>query len=894
MGLLSLILGSENKRNLRQVTKIANRVEELAQKYKQMSDDELKAVTPALKARLEAGESLDSLLFDAFAAVREAADRVLVMRHFFVQLMGGAVLHQGRVAEMKTGEGKTLVATLAAYLNALEGKGVHIVTVNDYLAKRDAEWMGKIYKFMGFSVGCVVPGMSNDEKREAYACDITYCTNNELGFDYLRDNMVIRKEDRVLRDLHFAIVDEVDSILIDEARTPLIISGRGEKSSDLYVRADRFVRTLKRDADFILDEKERSVRITEEGTKKAERFFAIENLGDVENTDLNHHIQQALKANNIFKRDNDYIVSDGEVIIVDEFTGRLMIGRRYSDGLHQAIEAKEGVVIRSENKTLATITFQNFFRLYRKLSGMTGTAKTEEDEFKAIYSLDVMVIPTHKPMIRLDENDAIYKTRAGKLRAIANDIEDCYKRGQPVLVGTLTVERSEELSEHLRKKRIPHHVLNAKNHRQEAMIIAQAGRKSAVTIATNMAGRGTDILLGGNPEYMAKEKLRSLGYSEELISACTSYAEDLTPEEEEARKEYRKYYALFKEQTDKEKEEVIALGGLRVIGTERHESRRIDNQLRGRSGRQGDPGSSIFYISLEDDLARLFGGDRLQGVFNMMNISEDERISAGMVSKSIENAQKRVEGRNFSIRKHVLEYDDVMNTQRAIIYAERNKVLNNEDVHEQVLKFFPMIVSQVIGESIDRGANFTQWDLKLFNRNIENKLLPKGSNFVTEQRAEDWDIDFLEEKLLEETIRSYEEKIERHKEKGMDYHEVERVILLKNIDAKWTEHIDAMDQLRRGISLRAYANIDPVIAYKKEGFEMFEYMTQRIREDTALMLLKLEVENIPKLEAREGVATFANDSQPRKKKPVVRAEKKIGPNEKCPCGSGKKYKNCCG
>ena len=894
MGLFSMIFGSENKKNLKLVTQIADRVEELGEKYSQMSDSELQAVTPALKERLQEGESLDKLLPDAFAAVREASQRVLGMRHFFVQLMGGAVLHQGRVAEMRTGEGKTLVATLPAYLNALEGKGVHIVTVNDYLAKRDAEWMGKIYKFMGLTVGVVVPGMDNDEKKKAYACDITYCTNNELGFDYLRDNMVIRKEDRVLRDLNFAIVDEVDSILIDEARTPLIISGRGGKSSDLYVKANRFVRTLKKEEDFILDEKERTIRITEEGTKKAERFFNVENLGDIENTDINHHIQQALKANYIFKRDNDYIVSDGEVIIVDEFTGRLMIGRRYSDGLHQAIEAKEGVVIRSENKTLATITFQNFFRLYRKLSGMTGTAKTEEDEFKAIYSLDVVTIPTHMPMVRTDENDAIYKTRAGKLRAIVGDIEESHKRGQPVLVGTLTVEKSEELSEHLKRKRIPHNILNAKNHMQEAMIIAQAGRKGAVTIATNMAGRGTDILLGGNPEYMAKEKLRSLGYSEELISACTSYADNLTPEEEEARKEFRKYYALFKEETDKEKEFVISLGGLRVIGTERHESRRIDNQLRGRSGRQGDPGSSIFYISLEDDLARLFGGDRLQGWFNMFNISEDDQISAGMVSKSIESAQKRVEARNFSIRKHVLEYDDVMNTQRSIMYAERNKVLNNEDVHDLVIKFFPKVVSDVIDESIDRGSNFTQWDLKLFNRNIENKLLPKGSDFITEQRAEDWDIDYLEEKLLEESVRAYEEKIERYRERGIDYHEVERVILLKNIDAKWTEHIDSMDQLRRGISLRAYANVDPVIAYKKEGFEMFDYMTERIREDTALMLLKLEVENIPRLEAKEGVATFAGDNQPKKKQPVVRSEKKIGPNEKCPCGSGKKYKNCCG
>jgi preprotein translocase subunit SecA len=894
MGLLSFLLGSDNKRNLKYLTKIAEQVGALEEDYKRMTDAELKNVTPSLKEKIKEGKTLDEILPEAFAAVREASARVLNMRHFFVQVMGGAALHQGRVAEMKTGEGKTLVAVLAAYLNALTGKGVHIVTVNDYLAKRDSEWMGKIYKFMGLTVGVVVHGMDNDQRRAAYNCDITYCTNNELGFDYLRDNMVIRKSDRVLRDLNFAIVDEVDSILIDEARTPLIISGRGGKSSELYVKTQRFVKTLKRDKDFTVDEKERSVRITEEGTKKAEAFYNVENLGDIENADLNHHIQQALKANFLFKRDNDYIVSDGEVIIVDEFTGRLMIGRRYSDGLHQAIEAKEGVVIRSENKTLATITFQNFFRLYNKLSGMTGTAKTEEEEFKAIYSLDVVTIPTNKPMIRVDENDAIFKTKNGKLNAIVNEIEDCYKRGQPVLVGTLTVEKSEEFGALLRRRRVPHHILNAKNHAQEAMIIAQAGRKGAVTIATNMAGRGTDIILGGNPEYMAMEKLRSLGYGEELIYAAISYAEDLTEEEKKAREEFKKYYAEYKEQTDKEKKEVIALGGLRVIGTERHESRRIDNQLRGRSGRQGDPGSSIFYISLEDDLARLFGGDRLTGLFNMMNIPEDQPISAKLVSKGIENAQKRVEGRNFSIRKQVLEYDDVMNKQREIMYAERNKVLNNEDVHDQIVnKFIPIVVNNVIDESIDTGVDYTQWDLNLFNKNIEEKLLPKGSGFITLKRAEDWDIEFLTEKLLEETIKCYEEKIERYKEKNIDYKEVERVILLKTIDSKWTEHIDAMDQLRRGISLRAYANQDPVIAYKKEGYEMFEFMTQRIQEDTAQILLKLEVEKVPTIEAKQGVALFADGTVQNRSKVPVRAAAKAGPNDPCPCGSGKKFKNCC-
>lgn len=893
MGLLSLLLGSDNRRNLKNLTKIAQQVEALEEDFKKLSDAELKNVTPALKEKYKEGKTLDELLPEAFAAVREASARVLNMRHFFVQIMGGAALHQGRVAEMKTGEGKTLVAVLAAYLNALSGDGVHIVTVNDYLAKRDSEWMGKIYKYMGLTVGVILHGMDNEERRAAYNCDITYCTNNELGFDYLRDNMVIRKADKVLRDLNFAIVDEVDSILIDEARTPLIISGRGGKSSELYLRAQRFVKTLRREADFTVDEKERQVRITEEGTKKAEGFFNVENLGDIENADLNHHIQQALKANFLFKRDNDYIVSDGEVIIVDEFTGRLMIGRRYSDGLHQAIEAKEGVVIRSENKTLATITFQNFFRLYKKLSGMTGTAKTEEEEFKAIYSLDVVTIPTNKPMIRADENDAIFKTKNGKMNAIVDEIERCHKNGQPTLVGTLTVEKSEEYGALLRRRKIPHHILNAKNHAQEATIIAQAGGKGAVTIATNMAGRGTDIILGGNPEYMAMEKLRSLGYSEELIYAAISHAEDVTEEENKAREEYKKYYAEYKKQTDREKEEVIALGGLKVIGTERHESRRIDNQLRGRSGRQGDPGSSIFFISLEDDLARLFGGDRLTSLFNFMNIPEDQPISAKMVSKGIENAQKRVEGRNFSIRKQVLEYDDVMNKQREIMYAERNKVLNNEDVHDQITnKFIPIVVSNVIEDSIDTSTDYTEWDLKLLNKNIEEKLLPKDYNFVTPQRAEDWDVEFLTEKLLEETLKCYEEKIERYKEKNIDYKEVERVILLKTIDSKWTEHIDSMDQLRRGISLRAYANQDPVIAYKKEGYDMFEFMTQRIQEDTAQILLKLEVEKVPTIEAKEGVALFADGTQNRTKVPV-RAAAKSGPNDPCPCGSGKKFKNCC-
>lgn len=895
MGLLSLLFGSENARNLKNVEKIAQKVDILSEDYSTKTDEELKNVTPALKERLKAGETLDDILPDAFAVIREASARVLKMRHFFVQLMGGIVLHQGRVAEMRTGEGKTLVATLPAYLNALAEKGVHIVTVNDYLARRDAEWMGKVYKFLGLTVGVVYPGMDNEEKRAAYQCDITYCTNNELGFDYLRDNMVIRGEDRVLRDLNFAIIDEVDSILIDEARTPLIISGRGDKSSELYLRANKFVKTLKLDVDYTIDEKERQIRITEAGTAKAEQFFALDNLSDIENTDINHHIQQALKACYLFKKDNDYIVSDGEIIIVDEFTGRLMIGRRYSDGLHQAIEAKENVVVRSENKTLATITFQNFFRIYKKLSGMTGTAKTEEDEFRTIYNLDVVTMPTNLPMVREDINDIILKTRKGKLEAIAMDIENRFKKGQPVLVGTLTVEKSEELSKILKTKKIPHNILNAKNHAQEANIIAQAGRINTVTIATNMAGRGTDILLGGNPEYMAKQKLKALGFNEEEIAASTSYSDNLPERQLLAKEEYKKHYAEFKNETDQEKADVVKSGGLHIMGTERHESRRIDNQLRGRSGRQGDPGSSVFYISLEDDLARLFGGDRLQSLFNALKVEESEPISAGMVSKSIEGAQKRVEGRNFSIRKHVLEYDDVMNKQREVMYRERNKVLNNEDVHASILKFIPVAIDSVLSECINKSDSCTDWDLDFINKSIEDKLLPKGSEFVTLKRAEDWGLEFLTESLEKEVISTYESKIQKYAEMGIDYKEVERVILLKNIDAKWTEHIDSMDQLRRGISLRAYANQDPVIAYKKEGLMMFEFMTERMQEDTAFMLLKMEIEKVPEIQAKEGVALQSDGSEAVKKQPAkASAEKKIGPNDPCICNSGSKYKNCCG
>ncbi len=898
MGLISFLFGNDNKSNLKHLEKIARSVDALSDKYASMSDEDLKGQTPALKERLKKGETLDQILPDAFAVVREAGARVLNMRHFFVQLIGGIALHQGRIAEMRTGEGKTLVATLPAYLNALTGEGVHIVTVNDYLARRDAEWMGKIYSFLGLTVGVVVPGMEPDAKRRAYACDITYCTNNELGFDYLRDNMVVRKEDRVLRKLVFAIVDEVDSILVDEARTPLIISGRAQKSSEMYLTANRFVKTLKpaktdsegkvvEDGDYILDEKDKAVRITDDGAAKAERFFNVTNLTDVENTDLNHHIQQALKANYVMKRESDYIVKDGEVIIVDEFTGRLMIGRRYSEGLHQAIEAKEGVRIQGENKTLATITFQNLFRLYDKLSGMTGTAKTEESEFKSIYNLDVVVIPTNLPTVRNDLNDAIFKTSNGKNKAVIRQIEACYSEKQPILVGTVTVEKSEELSKMLKLRRIPHHVLNAKNHEQEAYIVAQAGKLGAVTIATNMAGRGTDILLGGNPEFLAKEKMRQLKVTEEDLALATSYRKDLPPEIEEIRETYNKYYADYKAECDAEKKEVIEKGGLYILGTERHESRRIDNQLRGRAGRQGDPGTSRFFISLEDDLAKFFGGERLTKMFELLKVEEDEEISAGLVSKSIEMAQKRVEGRNFSVRKHVLEYDDVMNKQREIMYGERNKVLNNESVHEKILSMIQSAVAEVIDESIDRAQDYADWDMERFNKNIDAYLLPPGSNFVTVKRAEAWGIEYLEEKLYEAVCKAYEEKIVRYREGGIDFYEVERVLLLKIVDNKWIDHIDAMDQLRRGISLRAYGNQDPVIAYKKEGFEMFDYMTERIRCEAGRLLLKVELQAIP--EKKSKLAEASTGPQGPKK-----AEKKVGPNDPCPCGSGKKYKHCCG
>ena len=892
MGLIRYILGGEGRKNLRRLDKMADKVLALEGKYAAMSDEELKSVTPALKERLAKGETLDDILYDAFAAVREAAWRVLNMRHYKVQVMGGICLHQGRVAEMKTGEGKTLVATLPAYLNALAGEGVHVVTVNDYLASRDAEWMGKVYKFMGLTVGCVVPGMEDKEKKEAYQCDILYGTNNELGFDYLRDNLKSRLEQMVQRPLSFAIVDEVDSILIDEARTPLIISGKGGESSEKYVTANRFVKTLTLDEDFTIDIKEKSVQITESGAEKAERFFNLQNLADIENADLNHHIQQALKANYIFKRDNDYIVNDGEIIIVDEFTGRLMIGRRYSDGLHQAIEAKEGVQIRNENKTYATITFQNYFRLYKKLSGMTGTAKTEEEEFRSIYGLDVLEIPTNEPVARIDANDVIYSTVKAKEKAIIEEIKERHAKGQPVLVGTVTVEKSEEISRLLIKEKIKHNVLNAKNHAREAEIVAQAGRYGAVTIATNMAGRGTDILLGGNPEFLAKRKLREEGVEEEDLDLATSYISEVPENIREIRAHYREVYDEFKKVTDAEREKVIAAGGLHILGTERHESRRIDNQLRGRSGRQGDPGSSVFFISLEDDLAKRFGGDKMQRVYEFFKVEEDTPLSAKMLSRQIENAQRNIEGRNFGIRKHVLEYDDVMNKQREVMYAERLRVIKAPDVHEDILNFIPDHVRAVLASVIDNENKPDTWDIDALNKAIEQILLPADSNFVTRDKVENWDYDYLVQKLTDETIRVYEDKIERYKEQGINYHELEKIVLIKNVDTKWIDHIDSMDQLRKGISLRSYGQVDPVVEYKKEGLEMYEDMTDSIREDTVGVLLKAEIEKVPVMKREEKREYVTNDTEQVKR--PAKAGKSVGRNDPCPCGSGKKYKNCCG
>ncbi|MDE6690805.1 MAG: preprotein translocase subunit SecA [Clostridia bacterium] len=892
MGLLNFLSNSDSRKAVKKLDKLAKKVEDLEPKYSVMSDEELKSQTGILKDRLAKGETLDDIMFDAFAALREASWRVLKMKHFHVQIIGGICLHQGRIAEMRTGEGKTLVSTLPAYLNALTGKGVHIVTVNDYLAKRDAEWMGKVHKFMGLTVGVVVPGMDDDEKKKAYNSDILYATNNELGFDYLRDNLKTSIPAMVQRELNYCIIDEVDSILIDEARTPLIISGRGGESSKLYEQVDRFVRTLhggfdddKKEAenkapmrkkknqqlteeeeeinrkleairkdmenwDYIIDRQDKSVTITENGAEKAERFFNIKNLGDIENADLNHHIQQALKAHELFERDESYIVTpEGEIMIVDEFTGRIMVGRRYSDGLHQAIEAKEHVKVREENKTQATVTFQNYFRLYKKLSGMTGTAKTEEAEFRTIYSLDVVVIPTNRPIQRVDSPDAIFATVESKKKAIVEEVAKRHEEGQPVLIGTVTVDKSEEISRLLRRNGIKHNILNAKNHEREAEIVAQAGRFGAVTIATNMAGRGTDILLGGNAEYLAKKRMREEGYDHDMIEVAISYADrEFTPEEQTARDRYAELYAMYKAETDAEKEKVIAAGGLCILGTERHESRRIDNQLRGRAGRQGDVGASVFFISLEDDLAKRFGGERLKSIYTSL-MDEDECLQSKMLSRSIENAQRAIEGRNFGMRKHTLQYDEVMNEQRKLIYAERLNVLRGGNVHEQILKYIPDYVAKVVNETVNTDAMPEQWDGAALTEALKQRVYPDECTFeITPERLAHWDYEAAINKICKEVTKSYEEKIEniaRDTNGQVDFYQIERDELLRAVDRYWVDHIDAMDQLRKGIGLRGYAQQDPVIAYKEEGHEMFDEMIDRIQTTTITRLLKGRIVRMP-------------------------------------------------
>ncbi len=890
IGVIKKIFGDSNEREIKRLGKIVDRIEELEPFMQNMSDSQLRGKTEEFKRRLKEGETLDDILPEAFAVVREASKRVLGMRHFRVQLIGGIVLHQGRIAEMKTGEGKTLVATLPAYLNALTGKGVHIVTVNDYLARRDSEWMGKIYRFLGLSVGLIVHGLSSEERRKSYAADITYGTNNEFGFDYLRDNMVIYRENMVQRELNYAIIDEVDSILIDEARTPLIISGPGEKSTDMYYHANRFVMQLKKDRDYETDEKAHTVHLTEEGVAKAEEFFGVENLADPENITLSHHIKQALKAHALMKRDRDYVVKDGQVIIVDEFTGRLMMGRRYSDGLHQAIETKEGVKVERESKTLATITFQNYFRMYKKLAGMTGTAKTEEEEFKTIYGLDVVVIPTNKPMIRKDFNDVVYLTTKAKFNAIVDEIAQRYTIGQPVLVGTVSIENSELLSDMLKRRGIPHEVLNAKHHEKEAEIVAQAGKYKAVTIATNMAGRGTDILLGGNPEFLAKKEMRKLGYSDEIINQATGFVEENNPDVIEARKVYNDLYEKFKIKTDFEKQKVIELGGLHIIGTERHESRRIDNQLRGRAGRQGDPGSSRFYISLEDDLMRLFGSDRIMSMVQALNIEEEQPIEYGILSKQIEQAQKKVEGRNFDIRRHVLQYDNVMNVQREVIYKQRRSVLEGENLRDAIMDMVSTVVENTINMYTKGLDNPEDWNIRGIIEYLEELFLPKGSVVVTQEEIHNITREDLKDRIMEVAEETYRKVEEQNGPDNM--REVERVILLRVVDKKWMDHIDNMDQLRQGIGLRAYAQRDPVIEYQIEGYEMFEEMIRSIQEETISLLYRVKVEqNMPK---REQVAQPVRATHGESvKKPVVRGEK-IGRNDPCPCGSGKKYKKCCG
>ena len=909
MGLFTKLFGTRSER---EVTKLEPQVEAvmaLEEPYKKLTDQELRAKTQEFKDRYASGETLDALLPEAFAVCREAADRVLGMRPYRVQVVGGIVLHQGRIAEMKTGEGKTLVAILPAYLNALAGRGVHIVTVNDYLAKRDSEWMGKVYRFLGLSVGLIVHDLTAEQRRAAYAADITYGTNNELGFDYLRDNMAIYKQEMVQRGHAFAIVDEVDSILIDEARTPLIISGKGEESSKLYEMADYFVSRLKKqvfsttdnkelqdqyDCDYIVDEKDRSVSLTQKGIEKAEQFFNVENLADPENATLSHHINQAMKARGLMKRDIDYVVKDGEVIIVDEFTGRLMYGRRYNEGLHQAIEAKEGVKVASENKTLATITFQNFFRLYDKLSGMTGTALTEEEEFSGIYNLDVVEIPTNKPVIRIDDPDVVYKTEAGKYRAVIAQIKECHAKGQPVLVGTISIEKSELLSQMLKREGIPHNVLNAKHHEKEAEIVAQAGHLGAVTIATNMAGRGTDIMLGGNAEYMAKNELRKQGLSDELIAESNSFAETEDPEILAARAAYTEAYKRFKVETDKQAELVRQAGGLFIIGTERHESRRIDNQLRGRSGRQGDPGETRFYLSMQDDIMRLFGSERIMNMMETLGIDEDTPIDAKILSGAIENAQKTVEGRNFQSRKNVLEYDDVMNVQRKIIYEQRRQVLDGEDLRKNIQSMMRFYVDTYVASAFGEQPKLAdkQHFFEMMTH-FEPIFFPTGTWLLSDEELAALTREQAEEKILSLMQRAYAKREEQFTSPVM--REIERVVTLRVVDEFWMDHIDAMDDLRQGIRLRAYAQTDPVIEYKREGFDMFEAMNDAIKEEIVrrVFLVRIKTnEEIKRQRVAKVTGEGAGGDKTVKRQPVVK-KIKVGPNDPCPCGSGKKYKKCC-
>ena len=907
MGMMEVfkkLLGQSNEAEVRRLQKIADQVLAKEAEYRALTDEQLQAKTPEFKQRLKAGETLDDILPDAFAACREAADRTVGMRPYPVQVIGGVCLHQGRIAEMKTGEGKTLVATLPAYLNALTGEGVHIVTVNDYLARRDSEWMGKIYKFMGLTVGLIVHDLDNAQRRAAYACDITYGTNNEMGFDYLRDNMVIHERDMVQRGHVYAIVDEVDSILIDEARTPLIISGQGDKSTDLYEKANQFVSRLKNEEDYTIAEKEKAVSLTEQGIAKAQRAFNVENIADLDNAELYHHILAALKAHAIMKRDVDYVVQNGEVIIVDEFTGRLMVGRRYSDGLHQAIEAKEHVKVERESKTLATITFQNYFRMYKKISGMTGTAKTEEEEFQGIYNLDVVQIPTNKPMIRKDLNDMVYKTKRGKFNAVVEEIVKRHQTGQPILVGTVNVETSEMLSHLIKLRGVSHEVLNAKNHQKEAEIVAQAGHVGAVTIATNMAGRGTDILLGGNPDFLARRAMRQENYPDEIIEAATGHNENVDQVVLDARKRYRELYEGFKKETDAEHERVMALGGLHIIGTERHESRRIDNQLRGRAGRQGDPGSTQFFISLEDDVMRLFGSERIAPMIEKLGMTEDQPLEAGMLTKQIEAAQKRIEGRNYSIRKSVLQYDDVMNKQRELIYGQRRDILMGHDVRQNIIDMVHKLIDSTAERNFTGEGSF-DWSIDDARDYLEKLCLKPGTFDRHADAIKTMDEpEELVRLLYADAEAFYAEREALLSGMGIDMREFERVVLLSAIDHHWMDHIDAMDDLRDGIGLRAYGQRDPVQEYRMESYDMFNDMVHFIREETVRRLYQARVERLPErrrtvnLDAAKAGLQGAENTNGQAKKGGAPTNKAMpgapGRNQPCPCGSGKKYKHCCG